>query len=419
MVLAAIPTIIIIGCISFFIWKKQERLNKKILLSGLILKLLFGIGLGLIYTYFYTANDTFLFFGIAKKITAFARANSSEYFSFLFNGDIEYSFLEELNYLEPRSLFFVKFLSVFNLLTNDNYWLSSLWFSFFSFLGCWYLFIRITSLLKNTFWPAAVSLFFFPSFVFWGSGIVKESLAVGALSFVAGIFLKIMQKEKLSVWEWIGLPITYLILWNLKYYWAAILVPAMITSVIMLYLSIRITGYKEFLIWLIVFLVLCLGVSFIHPNFYLYRLLGVIIDNHNQFLLISKQNGVIHYYQLTDSLSSMLINTPWAIISGLFRPFIFESGNLFHFISSVENFILAILCVGSLFNLKFIHLSPHRLLIYSAIVYILILCAFLALSTPNFGTLSRYRIGFLPFFLLLILYRSPLLQKIPFLKDRF
>jgi hypothetical protein len=35
---------------------------------------------------------------------------------------------------------------------------------------------------------------------------------------------------------------------------------------------------------------------------------------------------------------------------------------------------------------------------------------FLALSTPNFGTLSRYRAGFLPFFVFVIAYRNPIVE---------
>jgi hypothetical protein len=42
----------------------------------------------------------------------------------------------------------------------------------------------------------------------------------------------------------------------------------------------------------------------------------------------------------------------------------------------------------------------------------MLLAIFLALSTPNFGTLSRYKIGFFPFLVFLTLYKNPLLGKI-------
>jgi hypothetical protein len=43
--------------------------------------------------------------------------------------------------------------------------------------------------------------------------------------------------------------------------------------------------------------------------------------------------------------------------------------------------------------------------------YVVFLCVFLALSTPNFGTLSRYRIGFTPFLWLLLLGGSGILSR--------
>jgi hypothetical protein len=44
------------------------------------------------------------------------------------------------------------------------------------------------------------------------------------------------------------------------------------------------------------------------------------------------------------------------------------------------------------------------------ITYSVLLCIFLALSTPNFGTLIRYRVGFLPFLLVLICRQSFLVR---------
>jgi hypothetical protein len=52
------------------------------------------------------------------------------------------------------------------------------------------------------------------------------------------------------------------------------------------------------------------------------------------------------------------------------------------------------------------------MLVFSVIVYVSLLCIFLSLSTPNFGTLSRYRVGFISFFFLLVAGRHPLLNKL-------
>ena len=100
----------------------------------------------------------------------------------------------------------------------------------------------------------------------------------------------------------------------------------------------------------------------------------------------------------------MALNSPWALFSGLFRPVIFEANSFFQFVIGVENLILLGL---SIFNLKYLSRlwhSSERLLIFGVIMYIGLLVIFLTLSTPNFGTLSRYRVGFLPFMIFLLLY---------------
>jgi hypothetical protein len=420
-VIFSLFTVSVIAFFSYLIQRRTENPIRVYFWAGLILKLLAGISLGLVYTYFYSANDTFLFFSIAKKITVFARESPLHYFFFLWQDNEDYTFLNDMINLEPRSLFFAKFLSVINLFTGDNYWLSSLWFSFFSFLGCWYLFVQLDK-IKQAKVPAAIALLFFPSFLFWGSGIIKESIAVGSLCFITGFFLAIMQGRKRKPAEWIILPVTCLVLWNLKYYWAAVLFPALITSLILKFVVERwfiLKGINELVMWVMVFLILCLGISFVHPNFYLDRLLGVVIDNYNLFALISEPEGMIHYYRLSDSWISIIMNAPWALWSGLFRPFIFEGDNLFQIAASLENLVLLILFISSFFSAKNIVASPWRLLVFSAIGYVTFLCIFLALSTPNLGTLSRYRIGFLHIFLFLILYRNPLIRKISFLKKSF
>jgi hypothetical protein len=58
---------------------------------------------------------------------------------------------------------------------------------------------------------------------------------------------------------------------------------------------------------------------------------------------------------------------------------------------------------------------PAALVVMLAL-YCLLLAAFIGLSTPNLGTLSRYRAGLLPWLLLLLLqndYVRYLLKKIP------
>jgi hypothetical protein len=420
MLMGLFLTVVVLSSFSFLIWKKTALLNRRFFWPSLALKLFAGVSLGLVYKYYYSANDTFLFFNDSLLLDSYARSDFGGYLKFLFTSEKPTFILKKIVTVEPRSLFFVKILSVVNLFTFNNYWFSSLWFSFFSFAGSWFLFVRLCDVRKDFLWPAAVAFLLLPSCLFWGSGIIKESIALGSLFFITGFFLLLYQKRKIKIIGWISTIICTYILWSLKYYWAVLLFPALITYAATKFFLTPILKpkvlWQEITIWTLFFLALCLAATFIHPNFYLERILGVIVDNYTTFINVSEPGDVIHFDELSPNLLSILMNSPWALFSGLFRPFIFESNSLFQFISAIENFFLIILFIASLKNVRLIATSPYRLLVYSTIVYVVLLCIFLALSTPNFGTLSRYRVGFLPFFTFLVLYRNPLLSRFSFFK---
>jgi hypothetical protein len=112
-------------------------------------------------------------------------------------------------------------------------------------------------------------------------------------------------------------------------------------------------------------------------------------------------HDVIHYQNLEPTVTSLLVNAPWALFSGLFRPFPWEAKTVFQLLVSVENGLLLILLIVSVKSIARCK-TIDCLIIWSAAVYIVLLCTFLALSAPNFGTLSRYRVCFLPFLFFLV-----------------
>jgi hypothetical protein len=183
--------------------------------------------------------------------------------------------------------------------------------------------------------------------------------------------------------------------------------------------TIRHTVLK-LLLWLIVFLIPLFVASRIHPNFYPERFLHVIVENYLRFQKKSDPGDMIVFNQLEPTPQSILLQMPKALWSGLFRPMFWEAHNPLQFLLSIENIFVLLLTVFALRNLRQSMTSPNTLLIFSVIVYVVLLCSFLALSTPNFGTLVRYRVGFLPFFILLISTENKLFTSlITFLERTF
>ena len=396
-------TLVNLLLIAFFArkeWKQSALSDSTIYWSSLTLKLITGIVVGMVYKYYYESGDTLTLFDDACKLTKLFYLKPFLYFNALLTGDLPLDITDE-----PRSVFFISIISLVNLITHDNYWLTSLWFSFFSFTCSYRLVTKLDSVFPSARTASRIALLFTPSVVFWSSGIIKETIAFGAVTMLAVYFLSLMRGDKLTWRSIIGIILFMYLLLSLKYYWAAVLIPSMITAVI-----IRQVAPKRFLVpwFILVFFVLAFLASFTHPNFYLSRFLQVMVENHDIYIVRSQPDKIIHYYNLTPDWSSIVINSLWALWSGLFRPMIFEASSFPVVVAALENLLLLGLVI---WKLKFIRMPKpeNQVIVLTALVYVVVLCMFLALSTPNFGTLSRFRVGFLPFFVLMILVDHPIL----------
>lgn len=404
--------IAVIAGLSFLMWKQQTMPLKRIFWPALFARLLGGLCLGWLYRWYYQGGDTFVYFDDASKLSSLARDNFVGYLQALFlNHNLESIGLT----LEvPRALFLTKITSALNVVTGDQYWLTGFYFSLVSFLGAWVLVRTIAAHIPSVRSAAVIAFLFLPSAVFWSSGLLKESLAMGALFFLVALFLKVWFGERPPVWQYILGLIALLVLWNLKYYYVAVLVPVVVVS----FGYRRVVGPKlrsrpvvSVMVWGALFVMPAIVVSFLHPNFNIDRIIAVMVSNNAVYNSISSPENLIRFINLNPSPWSIVLNAPLALFSGLFRPLPWEATSVTAWAAAIENTLLLILLVASLWRLRQGVTSPYRLLIFGAIVYVMILCVFLTISAPNLGTLSRYRVGYLPFFVFVILCENPLLQR--------
>jgi hypothetical protein len=407
---------IVLFATAYLLWKREDGVLKKIYWPACVFKLLCGIALGLLYQYYYTVGDTFGYYKDGIRLADLAQTDLAAYAEFLWKGNKKYAIWHELNFQRPRAMFMSKITSILCLLTGNNYWLVSLYLSLVSFIASWYLVKQIIRIHASLMVPAVAGFLFLPTAVFWSSGLIKESIAIAALYFLTAIVLKLWQRDKVKLCVWLSVLVALWALWNLKYYYLAVFIPIAATALVMKYLVIPRLKYRQWYIvlalWSIVFIVPMWVASKVHPNFYPERFMNVIVENYQQFTRISVPGDFIVYPLLKPEVESILSYAPKALISGLFRPFIWEVHTGFQLLVAIENLILLALFVTSLPGLKDVFSSGQRLLLLSTAVYIVLLCIFLALSTPNYGTLSRYKTGFISFFFLLVACNNPLVNRL-------
>lgn len=115
-------------------------------------------------------------------------------------------------------------------------------------------------------------------------------------------------------------------------------------------------------------------------------------------------------YQMGDeeamSLSKQILFAPLAIGTSLFRPFVFEANNALALIASVEASVITFLVFQ-----MFVRTGLRRVvrtvmstpIFVAALVFTLSFGMAVGLATTNFGSLSRYRMPLMPFYLALVL----------------
>jgi hypothetical protein len=399
--------------VAFRLWRKEPATLKPFFWPGLIVKCLAGMGLGALYKYHYGLGDTLAYFSDGTHLAALARTDPATYLRFLWSGDESFPVWNNLNLQEPRALFMAKITSIANLFTHDNYWVTSLYFSSVVFFSAW-LFVKAVVQMHAASRNAAVfALLFFPSAVFWSAGLIKEGIAMACLFYITVIFLKLWQRQRVAWWQGVVTGVCLWLGWGLKYYYLAIYFPVISSALVaqFLFSRLQVSVAVKGMLWAVIFVIPLYVATLIHPNFYPERFLEVIVSNYEAFHSISQPEDVVEYPGLQATASSMVMNAPRALVAGLFRPFPWEASNVLQAVLAWENVGLLILAAFALTNLRKGLTSPHRMLLVSILLYTVLLCVFLALSTPNYGTLARYRVGFLPFFVLLISIENPVVNQ--------
>ena len=160
------------------LYGKQPVELKQYYWPALAAKVIAGIMVGVIYFYYYGLGDTIAYWQDGSKIYERFLSDPAGTLAFFWDESSQEEFAASLNFHTPRSLFFAKIAGIAAILTAGNYWSMSILLSYLSFLGSWHIFVKVTGYFPSSARASAVAFLFFPSVVFWSSGLIKESLGL-------------------------------------------------------------------------------------------------------------------------------------------------------------------------------------------------------------------------------------------------
>lgn len=404
--MSIIVHILILTVIFSAVIRKISGVDDKIIFSAFtLLKISCGVLMGFLYwSYYGGIGDTIYFYEQAQALFQYFQTNRISFSEWIGFAPLSLSQAEFSAQSEPRTFFFVRLMSFISALTQGNYFSMSIYLSFFSGLANWSFARQLVKSSKENKFVIYIALLFIPSITFWSSGLLKESLMTIALYALGFSILKWKANPK----KWLyAIPaiLSVFVLWKVKYYVPIVLLPILgITLLFSQANFLREFSFpKKLLLYVGLLIVGGTAMAFFHPVFHSGRFFELIRISHD-VIAQNSADSLIPFQLAKNDVLFVLQNLPLAWFTGIFRPFIWEAFSFFSLVWALEKVIFTLLAIVAIilsFKLKFNHSKKWWGI--AILVYVSVLSSVITLATPNFGTLIRYEVAYMPFLWLLVL----------------
>ncbi len=254
----------------------------------------------------------------------------------------------------------------------------------------------------------AISILYIPSVVFWGSGLLKDTITLAAVGWYTYHFYVFFIQKRYELKSGTSIFISAFLLISIKPYILFALLPG---SLIWLS-NERIARIRnKFMRAFAAPFLISLGIS----------LSFLVLTQMSDFLGLYAMDNVLEravvvnldqkqdYYggnsfdigEFDATIPSMLSKAHLAISYALFGPFLWEVRNPVMLLSAIENTYIMFLTIFLLFRLKFFGffrlIGKNPLLLFS-VLFSLFFAFSVGIATSNFGSLVRLKIPCIPFY---------------------
>ncbi len=390
-----------------------DGINRRYFFPALTVKMIGALAVGFIYQFYYHGGDTFNYHTHGSRHIWEAIMDSSNGLSLLFGGDDQglYKYYSQIPfYYDKASFFIIRIAAFFDLLTFSSYSATAVLFAGVSFVGMWMFFKAFYEQFPHLHKWIALAAFFIPSVFFWGSGLLKDTITLACVGALTLAMKRILIDKKFQVGYIVLLLIGAFVIYSVKKYILLCFLPAAILWVYFGNLSkIRSLAMRILLVPFVVIVVAGSGY---------WAVLKTGEDDARYSLSKIPETARITAYdiafqtgrgagstytlgKLDGTFGNMISKAPQAINVALFRPYVWEAGNPLMMVSALESLIV-FLFTGYVFFIRRYVLS--KMLSDPNIIFCLVFSITFAfavgISTYNFGSLSRYRIPLLPFYVM-------------------
>lgn len=411
-----------------------EGISKRTLSLVFILKIIAGLLVWAVYTFYYTDRitaDIYKYFDASKIMFDALKTNPLHFLKMLTgigNDTPEFiPYYDKMNFWSRQiessiyndSHTIIRFNTLVRFFSFGYYNVHTVFICFLSLIG-------LTAIYK-TFYPALhdkkqelfVAVFLIPSVLFWGSGVLKEGIILFALGLLIYYCNQLFKIKAIVICLAVGLILAL----SKFYVWLAIM-PGLIFMVWMN----KSNGTKKALKFVTIICITALvGLnidtfsSIQNPLVTLSQkqmefnalAQGALTDAYNRPIPVA--GSVIQINTLEPTLASLIKNSPQAFSNSFFRPFIWELKSPMMVVAGIENILILSFTLLCILFIKPLSKVKWEYILFCA-SFVIIQFLIIGYTTPIIGAIERYKVPALPFLLitfLLLLDKEKITKMIP------
>jgi hypothetical protein len=314
----------------------------------------------------------------------------------------------------PNNFLVTKMVAIMGFFTFSKYMVINLIFALIAFSGSWKLFLFFYEQYPQMHKKFAIAILYLPTFVFWSSGILKDSICIAALGWITyGLYEIFYRKKRIIKNSIIVLVFSYLLI-ILKVYILISYVPFFILFIILKNVQNVNNIALKYLLAPALILGSMWGFTKVLNKYgdelgqYAVKDLSKSVKRlnvayENQSGSGSANSNFSLGVEFDGSMAGLIKLAPIAISTTFFRPFLWESYKPSTMLSSIESLIFMLFTLYIIFKagfLKFFKLISSDPLIMYCFLFSCVFALFVGASTLNFGSLVRYKIPCMPFYLI-------------------
>ncbi len=381
-------------------------------------KMIGGVAFGMIYYFYYKGGDTVRFFDESKHI--FRAFMDSPYLGFRLitspvqdvSADIFQYSNQILTYTlgDAGTYHVIRVIGFFGFFTFNTYSSIAVLFSTISFFGIWRMYLVFYNMFPQLHRPLAYAVFFIPSVYFWGSGINKESLCMGALGYLFYCFYFGFILRKKILLNTFGVILFSLILQAIKFYiLGAFLVAGMLWLFLQYRAYIKSPALRAIALPLVILMalpVILLGLRGLATDkrYSLENIASTAKTTTDWLKYVAEKEGgsVYNLGENDGTMTGLLRLAPAGLWLGLFQPHPWQARNPVMVLCALEASIFLFLTFKILFQIgliRFYNLLLSEPITFGCLVFAMLIAVGAAITSANYGTMVRYRVPMMPFYL--------------------